>query len=163
MRNQQFSLSKTFAGLLLATACAAACSTAFAAPTLTPFDTAAVLEQQKQIRADADAGNGAYGKLSPDARKELSTRQDRLSKLLDGRRYEDLNEADREQAHQDLGWIQSAGAGGGASGAEEKLICERVRAIGSNRIERVCKTAAQRREEQKNRVDPKLEMPGARH
>jgi len=31
--------------------------------------------------------------------------------------------------------------------ADERLVCERIRATGSNKVERVCKTAAQREEE----------------
>ncbi|ALN93246.1 hypothetical protein [Lysobacter gummosus] len=155
MRKIEFSLSKTLLSLILATACAAAT----ASDTPAPFDATAVLEQQKQIRGDIDAGRGNYGKLNAATRQELRSRQDRLSKLLDGHRYEDLSAGDREQAHQDLSWIQSAGA----DKVEDRVTCERVRAIGSNRVERVCKSASQRRDEQKNRVDPKLDTPGVRN
>ncbi|MGO1072056.1 hypothetical protein [Lysobacter sp. CA199] len=163
MRNNElkrFWLGKTQAGLILAGLfLATTCATAVAATEPAPFDAAAVLEQQKQIRSDAEAGRGAYGELNAATRQELRSRQDRLGKLLDGRRYQELSDADRDQAHQDLAWIQQAGS----AKAEERLICERVRAIGSNRVERVCKTASQRRDEQKNRVDPKLDTPGVRN
>ncbi|MEH6421170.1 hypothetical protein [Pseudomonas sp. CGJS7] len=152
---KRFSLSKTLVGLVLAAACAGAVASTERAP----FDAAAVLEQQKQIRGDIEASRGSYGELNAATRQELRSRQDRLSKLLEGRRYEDLNEADRDQAHQDLSWIQQAGA----AKSEDRMICERVRAIGSNRVERVCKSASQRREEQQQRVDPKLDTPGVRN
>jgi len=131
---------------------AAACATATASPDRAPFEVQGVLERQKQIRAEVEAGKGAYGGLDANARRELTTRQERLAKLLEGRRYEDLSESERESAHGDLAWIAQA-----ARSDEEKLICERVRPIGSNRVERVCKTASQRRKEQEARgQDPEL-------
>lgn len=154
-----FSFGKCVAGLVLAGVCAVA--SASGEPK--PFDTASVLEQQKQIRSDVDAGRGDYAKLDPAKREELRTRQDRLGQLLQGRSYEQLSPAERDQAHQDLAWIGQAGGSATASAdPEEKVVCQRVRSIGSNRIEKVCKSVSQRREEQKNRVDPNFDRPGIR-
>lgn len=144
-------LSKTVVGLILAMSCAMAS----ASDEKPAFDAAGVLEQQKQIRADVEASRGSYGQLNPATRQELRSRQDRLNKLLEGRGYDQLNEAERAQARQEIEWIAQAGA----DKEEDRMICERVRAIGSNRVERVCKSASQRREEQKLRVEPKLGNP----
>ncbi|QQQ02248.1 hypothetical protein [Lysobacter enzymogenes] len=165
MKSNRFSLSRCLAALVLAGACAAAA----ASGEPQPFDAAAVLAQQKQIRGDVDAGRGDYARLDPAQRQELRTRQDRLEASLQGRSYDQLSAAEREQAQQDLQWIRQAGGAAAPSTAtaaaaepEEKVRCERVRAIGSNRTERVCTTASQRREAQKNRVEPELHQAGMR-
>ncbi|MFK3647241.1 hypothetical protein ACI2IY_02245 [Lysobacter enzymogenes] len=136
-----FTLSKSLAGLILAGVCAVA--SASGEPK--PFDAASVLEQQKQIRGDVEAKRGVYGQMNGDTRKELLLRQERLTKLLEGQRYEELSPANREQAHADLAWIELAASGQ----EEEKVVCERVRTTGSNRVERVCRTVGQRREDQR--------------
>ncbi|SDZ02520.1 hypothetical protein SAMN04487939_11284 [Lysobacter sp. yr284] len=174
MKSNRFSLSRCVAALVLAGACAAAS----AAGEPQPFDAAAVLAQQKQIRSDVEAGRGDYARLDPAQREELRTRQDRLDLVLQGRGYDQLSAAEREQAQQDLQWIRQAGGTASvptasvpaapaapvaaAAQPEEKVRCERVRAIGSNRTERVCTTASQRHEAQKNRVEPQLDRAGAR-
>ena len=107
------------------------------------FDPAAVVAQQKRIRSDLDAGTGRYGGLPADARREVAARQDALFELLEGRGYEDLSAAERSQAGETLAWIEAAPQRSG----EERLVCERVKAMGSNRVERVCKTVAQRQAE----------------
>jgi len=152
-------LGQCVAGLLLAGVCAVA--SASGEPK--PFDTASVLEQQKQIRGDIDAGRGDYAKLEPGKRDELRTRQDRLNQLLQGRSYDQLSASERDQAHQDLAWIgQASGNATASADPDEKVVCQRVRSIGSNRIEKVCKSVSQRRDEQKNRAEPQLERPGIR-
>jgi len=166
MKSNRFSLSRCLAALVLAGVCTAAA----ASDQPQAFDAAAVLAQQKQIRGDIDAGRGDYAKLDPAQRQELRTRQDRLELSLQGRSYDQLSAAEREQAQQDLQWIRQAGGTAAPSAApaaaaaepEEKVRCERVRAIGSNRTERVCTTVSQRREAQKNRVEPDLHQAGAR-
>lgn len=173
IESNRFSLSAFFTGARSLSQCAAGlilagvCASALASGEPKPFETAQVLEQQKQIRSDVDAGRGDYAKLDPAKRDELRSRQDRLGQLLQGRSYDQLSAGEREQAHQDLAWIGQAGgqAGGQAVAAadpEEKVVCQRVRTIGSNRTERVCKSVSQRREEQKNRVEPELNRPGIR-
>jgi hypothetical protein len=139
-------MRKVFLSVMLTALCATAA--AFAAAPATPFDAQAVLEQQKAIRADIDAGKGVYGQLNPATRQEVRERQDKLSRLLQNRRYEDLGPAEQDQARLDLAWIEYAG-----KTDDDRLVCERVRTIGSNRVERVCKTLAQRRDDRKNSKD----------
>ncbi|KQZ56474.1 hypothetical protein ASD53_13095 [Lysobacter sp. Root559] len=107
------------------------------------FDPVAVVAQQQRIRSDLDTGAGRYGGLPADARREVSARQDALFKLLEGRSYEDLSAAERSQVSETLAWIEAAPQRSG----EERMVCERVKAMGSNRVERVCKTVAQRQAE----------------
>lgn len=157
--NGSSAFNKALVGLILAGVCAVA--SASGEPK--PFDSAGVLAQQKQIRSDVDAGRGDYAKLEPAKRDELRSRQDRLGQLLQGRSYDQLSAPEREQAHQDLAWIaQAGGTVASAAEPEEKVVCQRVRTIGSNRTEKVCKSVSQRREEQKNRAEPQLDRPGIR-
>ncbi|QQP94081.1 hypothetical protein [Lysobacter enzymogenes] len=159
LSNGSNAFNKALVGLILAGVCAVA--SASGEPK--PFDSAHVLEQQKQIRSDVDAGRGDYAKLEPAKRDELRSRQDRLGQLLQGRSYDQLSASEREQAHQDLAWIaQAGGTVAAAAEPEEKVVCQRVRTIGSNRTEKVCKSVSQRREDQKNRVEPQLDRPGIR-
>ncbi|MEI2453797.1 hypothetical protein ABU614_10550 [Lysobacter firmicutimachus] len=125
--------------LILAAACAGA---AVAAPERVPFDAQAVITQQQQIRADIEAKRGAYGKLDIATRQEVRERQDKLLELLNGRSYEQLSADEQDQARLHMAWIEYAG-----KQDDDRLVCERIRTTGSNRVERVCKTVAQRREE----------------
>lgn len=123
-----------------------------------PFDTAAVLAQQRQIRSDINAGSGAYGRLPTDLRREVVSRQNALFKLLEGRSYEQLDESQRTQVGDDLAWIEAAPK----QSAEERVVCERVKSMGSNRVERVCRTVAQRKADRdradKRSIDRALEQ-----
>lgn len=146
---------QTMRKLFMTVALTALCFTAVAAPPRTPFDVQAVLTQQKLIREQIDAGQGAYGKLNIATRQEVRERQDKLNKLLEGRSYEQLTEAEQDQARLDMAWIEYAG-----KTDDDRLVCERVRTTGSNRVERICKTVAQRREEKeqnKNNADRALQ------
>ncbi|MBW8811122.1 MAG: hypothetical protein JF591_20410, partial [Lysobacter sp.] len=62
--------------------------------------------------------------------------------------YEDLSPAEQDQARVDMAWIEYAG-----KTDDDRLVCERVRTVGSNRVERICKTVVQRREEKKSNKD----------
>lgn len=138
---------------------AAACTGAVAAPERTPFDAQAVISQQQQIRADIEAKRGVYGKLDIATRQEVRERQDQLLKLLDGRSYEQLSAEEQDQARLNMAWIEYAG-----KQDDDRLVCERIRTTGSNRVERVCKTVAQRRAEKeasKNNADQMLQSRAA--
>lgn len=135
-------MRKIFLSVVLTALCATA--TAFAAPPATPFDAQAVLEQQKTIRADVDAGKGAYGKLNPATRQEVRERQDKLSKLLENRRYEDLSQAEQDQAR--MTWPGSNTPARPTTTAWSANACVPSAAKPGRR--RICKTVAQRREEE---------------
>lgn len=141
--------------ILIAALCAAPVAVAQEAKS---FDAAAVLVQQRQIRSDIDAGSGAYGRLPADLRREVVKRQDALFQLLEGRSYEQLDESQRAQVSDDLAWIEAAPK----QSAEERVVCERVKSMGSNRVERVCRTVAQRRADRdradKRSIDRALEQ-----
>ena len=56
---------------------------------------------------------------------------------------DELTEAEKTQAFNTLEWINAT-----VSNAEdERIVCERQRPIGSNRVQRVCATVAERRKQ----------------
>jgi hypothetical protein len=107
-----------------------------------PFDTVAVMEKQDRIRRDVSANAAGFSSLSTDKRRELLERQDALIGIIDGRRYDELSAEERAQASSEIAWIDSVTR----QVADERLICERTRKSGTNRVERVCMTAQQKRE-----------------
>ncbi|UNK48776.1 hypothetical protein MNR01_13645 [Lysobacter sp. S4-A87] len=107
-----------------------------------PFDTVAVMEKQDRIRRDLSAGTAGFDTLSADKRRELLSRQDALIGIIDGRRYEDLSAEERAKASGEIAWIDSVSS----QVADERQVCERIKKAGSNRVERVCMTAQQKRE-----------------
>mgnify|MGYP003583468508 CR=1 FL=1 len=125
--------------LLAATAWA---TTAVADETVKPFDVASEMANQDRIRRDVQVGAAGFSELSQDKRRELTERQDNLSRLIDGRSYAELSQTERMQASSDIDWINKTAR----DAADNRLVCERTRKSGSNRIERVCTTAREQRE-----------------
>lgn len=107
----------------------------------TPLDLEKVTMQQRQIRSDILASKGNYRGLSSASQSELLVRQDKLLRMLEGKQTaDDLSEDERLTAFNDLEWIEATLNKGEAG---DRLICRRERTIGSNRVTRVCRTAAQ--------------------
>lgn len=106
-------------------------------------DATAIVAQQQEIREDALAGKGVYGDLSERDRRRLMAEQDKVLALLEGKeRSTELSQIDQTILFNSLESISAI-----VNRAEdERMVCERVRATGSNRAERVCMTVAQRRE-----------------
>ncbi len=103
------------------------------------LDLGKVVSQQKQIRSDVLASKDYRG-LNESQRTELLSRQDSLLRMLEGKETAaDLTEDQRVSAFNDLEWIEAT-----LNKAEsERMICRRERTIGSNRVTRICRTAAQ--------------------
>lgn len=118
---------------------AAASPTAFAAkgPSLAISE---ITRQQAEIRSDVMAGTGRYRDMPEATKQELLSRQTRVLGLVSGKTSAaELDEADRLAVFNDLEWIEAAI--NDESGNE--LICKREKRLGTNRAERVCKTARQ--------------------
>lgn len=128
------------AALLAATAWASCASAADNAGK--PFDVATEMANQERIRRDVQMGASGFSELSQDKRRELTERQDNLSKLIGGRSYDQLSDAERAQASADIEWINKTAR----DAADDRVVCERTRKSGSNRVERVCTTAREQRE-----------------
>ena len=100
--------------------------------------------QQAEIRDDVEARKAPYDDLSASDRNELLQKQSRMLHLLEGKQStNDLNEQQRVEVFNTLEWIESVAN----NSADERMVCERRPVLGSNRKERVCKTAAQWRQE----------------
>ena len=96
-----------------------------------------IRDQQAVIREGVLARVGPYRALSDDTRLRLLERQARLFALLDGKRTAaELAPEQRVEAFNLLEWIE--GAINRTPG--DRMVCERTRKTGSNRIARVCRT-----------------------
>ena len=103
-----------------------------------------IRSQQQEIRSEVVARKAPYNGLSKSQRDELLSKQSRLMSLLDGKQStEDLNEEQKTEVFNTLEWIEAVVN----NSEEERMVCERRAVLGSNRKERVCKTAMQWREE----------------
>lgn len=113
-------------------------------------DLGQIRAQQSQIREDAAAGKGIYANLSQRDRTQLFLKQDIVLGLVqDKQSADELNESQRLRLFNELESIEAL-----VNRAEdERVTCERVATIGTNRKERVCKTVAQRREEMRMAQD----------
>lgn len=99
-----------------------------------------IVSQQQQIRSDVLAANGRYRDMPTATRDELVRRQDDLFRLFEGKRDpSDLSDEERLLASTNLEWIETALA----DAQDEQKVCRAERTLGSNRITRVCRTAAQ--------------------
>lgn len=103
-----------------------------------------IRSQQSEIRAGVTARSGRYKDMSANTRTELLHRQTEVLNLIEDKiGPSDLNQDQRTALFNHLEWIEAAIN----REEDERLICERRTTIGSNRKERVCRTAAQIREE----------------
>lgn len=128
-------------------------ATAWAVPAVAdeagkPFDVASEMANQERIRRNVEAGAAGFSEVPEDKRKELLQRQDNLTRLIGGRTYDQLSDAERAQASADIAWIHQTAR----DAADERQVCERTRKPGSNRVERVCMTARQQREAREKAV-----------
>lgn len=114
--------------------------------------------QQAEIRAGVVARTGRYKEMAPSERTELMNRQTEVLAMIEGKSGpSELNPDQRIKVFNHLEWIEAAIN----KSADERLICERRATIGSNRKERVCRTAAQIREA-RERARSEMETSGGR-
>ncbi|GAB3373777.1 hypothetical protein GCM10027431_25830 [Lysobacter rhizosphaerae] len=136
-------ISKSFAMMALALIITVSAPAAFAIDSKTvQFE--AVRTQQAEIRAGVEAKSGLYKDMEPRTRSELLQRQTEVLSLIEGKQVPDeLNPDQRIKLFNDLEWIEAAIN----RTADERLICEYSKTIGSNRRTKTCRTAAQVRED----------------
>ena len=105
------------------------------------LDAEAIRAQQAQIRAEAEAGKGPYGKLNEARRQQLFAKQEIAQQLIRNvRQTTELNEREQIELFNALEAIEALVN----NDAAERMVCERVRPVGSNRPKTVCMTAAAR-------------------
>ncbi len=114
-----------------------------------------VLASQQQLRVALDARQGAFKELDDDERAAIIQKQVAIFRLLEGKdAIEALNEPQRVELFNHLEWIKAA-----VTRAEDnRKICEKVKAVGSNRMQLVCTTAGQQRQD-RERARDMLERP----
>lgn len=107
------------------------------------MDAQAIIKQQQQIRTEATERVGRYKDLAEDKRVQLFNEQSRVFSLLENRvSIGELAENDQIVVFNALEHIAAI-----VNKAEEdRLICERVKPVGSNRPQTICMTVAERRE-----------------
>ena len=110
-------------------------------------DLAAIRVQQTELREQAQSGNGTFAEMSKEKRKELVAQQDLLLRLLDGKQsLSELSDNDQLKAFNALEWIN----GLVTDAEEQRMVCLNETKTGSHRKTRVCKTAAQRRQDRED-------------
>lgn len=99
--------------------------------------------QQVQLRQEAVAGHGRFKDLGAAEREALVAQQDRFLALTKGRQsLDELSMDDRMSAINTLEAINATIT----RAEDERLVCERVKQVGSHRPTRVCRTVAELRE-----------------
>ena len=110
------------------------------------FNISTILEQQHAIRSEAEGGLGKHASLSKSQKSELFQAQDKLFNVLQGKTSaSDLSPTQQTEAFNSLNKISAI-----LNGDDDRLVCERVKSVGSNRVERVCRTASERERERIN-------------
>lgn len=110
-------------------------------------DLAAIRAQQTELREQAQAGDGAFAEMSQRKREDLLSQQDLLLELIDGKQtLSELSDNDQLRAYNALEWIN----GLITNAEEQRMVCLSEVKTGSHRKTRVCKTAAQRRQERED-------------
>ena len=108
-----------------------------------------IVDQQTALRRDVLAARGGFKDLSERERRELVQRQDTVIRMLSGRQdVLELMPHDRVKVFNELEWIKAT-----VSQAEkDRKVCERIKTVGSNRVQTICMTAEQKRKHREDAV-----------
>ena len=97
-------------------------------------------QQAQALRTEMAAG-GKYAKLSPSDQARVGKQLDRLQgiydKRADGGSMSNLDQVALVNASEEINAVLSGDE-------DQKMVCEQVRKLGSNRTEKICLTVAQR-------------------
>ncbi|WP_407353769.1 hypothetical protein [Luteimonas sp. R10] len=106
---------------------------------------AGILQQQRDIRQDILAKERGWDAIDASKRDQVIARQDKVfDRLADVGTLDELNPTEITELSNDLEWIRSI-----AMDAEnERMVCTREKKTGTNRVQRVCRTAGQIAREQ---------------
>jgi len=126
--------SAILAGLLLV-------SPAFAADIADADSSVEQIRQtQVDLRRSIEQKSGKYSYFTDDDRRVIFARQDKVLALLNGR--EQLGPDDRAALDKAVSDVDAAVA----QAEDNRMICERIKPIGSNRPQSKCMTVGQRRQ-----------------
>lgn len=105
-----------------------------------PLEISKVVSQQEEIRADVMKGEGRYANIPEAKRDQLLSKQAMLLRMLDGKETAaELTEEQQLSAFNTLEWIEATIN----QEYDDRLVCVREKKVGTNRISRTCRTAAQ--------------------
>lgn len=101
-----------------------------------------IVSHQTQIRAAVKAERDGWDNIAADKRQELLGKQDQLMQLIDGKQtLDELAPADQSTAVQTIEWIDALAA----KADDERQVCTRERATGTNRPTTVCRSVGDMR------------------
>ena len=101
-----------------------------------------VVAEQTELRAEVATKGRRFKDMEPAEREALIAKQDRLLELLAGRSdIEELSAEQREEVYAALKTIDTTVM----RVEDDRMICERVKVVGSNRPQNKCMTVGQRR------------------
>lgn len=103
---------------------------------------AQIRDAQTQLREAIEAKRGNYAHFSDEERREIFARQDDVLAAIEGRQaIDELSNDERVRLANALSAVDAA-----VNKAEDnRMICERIKPIGSNRPQNKCMTVGQRR------------------
>lgn len=114
-----------------------------------------IVKQQTALRAQVAAGKGPFKDMEKRDREEMIAHQDRVLQMIGDRQTIDDMPADqRTELFNELQWIDATVA----KAQDERMVCEYTRSVGSNRMQSVCMTAAQR-QKLRDRAQSELQRP----
>lgn len=97
---------------------------------------------QDDLRKVVESKSGKYSYFTDEDRKDILSRQDQVLALIDGKTaIAELSPEDRVALDKALADVRAAVA----RAEDNRLICERIKPVGSNRSENKCMTVGQRR------------------
>ena len=104
---------------------------------------AQIRDAQSQLRQAIEAKRGGYSHFSDEERREIFARQDDVLAAIEGR--QSIDELSGDQRIRLLNALAAVDAA--VKKAEDnRMICERIKPIGSNRPQSKCMTVGQRRQ-----------------
>jgi hypothetical protein len=112
-------------------------------------DTRSIVTEQKAIRIDIQDKKNGWDAISEEKRAQVIKNQDRVLQLLEGKKSaSELTNAEQIEVINALESINAVAR----NAEDERMVCRRERATGSNSKTRVCKTVAQMRLERESAV-----------
>jgi hypothetical protein len=109
-----------------------------------PLEISRIVSQQQEIRTELMARSGRYRNMSETRRDQLLSKQERLLATLDGKQtLADLTDDQKLEVFNALEWIEATIN----NADDERMVCRRGRTLGSHRVNQICRTQVQWREE----------------
>ena len=105
-----------------------------------PVQVEAIVAEQTRLREEIQSPSGPYSEMPAFKRNNILETQTQLLSLLEGKAsIAELSPDQHTLLSNQLEFIQA----GLANREDERIVCERVRKIGSKMISKVCKSVAQ--------------------